>query len=729
MKQNTIRFAIIALALFFAAAFAQTAFAQWSNDPNTSALICNTNSMVNGLTSVSDGAGGVVTAWTQSATGSYELVVQRLGSDGRRLWPAAGIQITNANYYPGVSEFGVVSDGSGGAIVIVSFYFHAANPTPILIQRISNSGQALWGSTGILLRGDSASSPRILSDGSGGAIVAWAEVRNGNLGHYVQRVDGSGNLLWNANGVSVCPTAVFSWYDVNMSSDGSGGAVFVWSDGRAGSSDADIYAERISAAGVVQWLATGVPVAVIPGNQSRPILTPDGSGGVIIAWDDSRGGIYSQRINGAGAVQWALNGIQVCSASSAYSGAIVSDGSGGAVVTWTEYYQSCFEIFRAQRLNGSGTLMWPVGGIEISSCLDGGRPNGRVVNDGEGGFVAVWNKWNGNDCDVYAQRLSMTGARQWISSGVPVSTMPGALDYFWWSGSPQLVLDGRGGVIIPWSLVTGWDFGTMVRSLYAQRLNLDGTLGAPSIIANGGFEQGTANWTMYSAVPNGINFSTVPGGPSGSYTKVHINATSNNMQVYQTYFPLTAGKRYTLGFDAYSPTSRKVFVTVHKHNAPYNSYGFGEWIQLGPNWTHYERQFTAAGFSGTTSDTRLRFYFVYACGAGDDYYFDNVSLAQVLAKAGEQEIAEQPTTFLLEQNFPNPFNPTTTIRFQVPNDGHVSLKVFDMLGREVATLVNEVRDAGLYEAVFDATNLSSGMYFYKLESGSFVQAKKMIIMK
>jgi hypothetical protein len=251
---------------------------------------------------------------------------------------------------------------------------------------------------------------------------------------------------------------------------------------------------------------------------------------------------------------------------------------------------------------------------------------------------------------------------------------------------------------------------------------------APNVIANGGFEQGTANWTMYSAAPNGMSFSTV-GGPSGSYAKVLINATSNNMQVYQTYFSLTAGKRYTIGFDAYSPTSRKVFVTVHKHNAPYGSYGFGEWIQLGPNWTHYERQFTAAGFSGTTSDTRLRFYLVYACAAGDDYYFDNVSLAQVLAKAGEEQIAEQPTAFLLEQNFPNPFNPSTTVRYQIPDVSRVSLKVYDMLGREAATLVDDVRGPGVYEAVFDAKNLSSGMYFYKFESGTFVQTKKMLILR
>jgi glucuronoarabinoxylan endo-1,4-beta-xylanase len=120
---------------------------------------------------------------------------------------------------------------------------------------------------------------------------------------------------------------------------------------------------------------------------------------------------------------------------------------------------------------------------------------------------------------------------------------------------------------------------------------------------------------------------------------------------------------------------------------------------------------------------------VYACGVGDDYYFDNVSLAQVLAKSGEEQITEKPTTFLLEQNFPNPFNPSTTIRFQMPNDGHVSLKVFDLLGREVATLVNETRTAGVYDEVFNASSLASGIYVYRLQAGDYTASKKLILLR
>jgi M6 family metalloprotease-like protein len=89
----------------------------------------------------------------------------------------------------------------------------------------------------------------------------------------------------------------------------------------------------------------------------------------------------------------------------------------------------------------------------------------------------------------------------------------------------------------------------------------------------------------------------------------------------------------------------------------------------------------------------------------------------------------QVETFHLSQNYPNPFNPSTTIRYSVPISEFVSLKIYDALGNEVATLVNEEKPAGNYEVDFNAAGFSSGIYFYKLQAGSFVATKKMILMK
>ena len=85
--------------------------------------------------------------------------------------------------------------------------------------------------------------------------------------------------------------------------------------------------------------------------------------------------------------------------------------------------------------------------------------------------------------------------------------------------------------------------------------------------------------------------------------------------------------------------------------------------------------------------------------------------------------------YKLSQNFPNPFNPTTSIKYSLPEQQFVSVKVFDILGREVASLVNEIKPAGNYEVNFDASNLSSGVYFYQLRAGSFTATGKLILMK
>lgn len=88
-----------------------------------------------------------------------------------------------------------------------------------------------------------------------------------------------------------------------------------------------------------------------------------------------------------------------------------------------------------------------------------------------------------------------------------------------------------------------------------------------------------------------------------------------------------------------------------------------------------------------------------------------------------------PEELKLEQNYPNPFNPSTTIKFELPRSLQVNLTVFDILGREVAALVNEKKDAGVHEVKFDGSNLASGVYFYRLQAGDFVQAKKLVILR
>jgi len=144
--------------------------------------------------------------------------------------------------------------------------------------------------------------------------------------------------------------------------------------------------------------------------------------------------------------------------------------------------------------------------------------------------------------------------------------------------------------------------------------------------------------------------------------------------------------------------------------------------------------FTQIGFvngSGTTTEKQQYVFTDKKVPAGThEYRLRQIDFDGTTSYSGAVAVEiEVPKVFALEQNYPNPFNPATTIKYSVPADGKVTLNIYNVLGEQVAQIINQVQKAGSYETVFDASKLSSGIYFYKLEAGSFNAVKKMILMK
>ena len=152
-----------------------------------------------------------------------------------------------------------------------------------------------------------------------------------------------------------------------------------------------------------------------------------------------------------------------------------------------------------------------------------------------------------------------------------------------------------------------------------------------------------------------------------------------------------------------------------QYQTPYSVIGSGGNLSANSEYTLY----STAGepFIGHSSNTSHNQYegFWYL------YYQDIITSVE--------DDLTMPATFKLEQNYPNPFNPTTIIRFGVPERSNVVLKIYDILGSEVATLVNENLSAGSYKFNFDALNLASGVYLYELKAGNFREIKKMNLLK
>ena len=137
---------------------------------------------------------------------------------------------------------------------------------------------------------------------------------------------------------------------------------------------------------------------------------------------------------------------------------------------------------------------------------------------------------------------------------------------------------------------------------------------------------------------------------------------------------------------------------------------------------------TSATLYGTTPDSSLETSFTLIATDGElSDTLDVIVLVEEQTSVNDQSILTE--SYSLYPNYPNPFNPNTKIEFRIANFGFVSLKVYDVLGNEIATLVNNELPEGEYEIEFDAPGLPNGIYFYQLKAGDFIQTKKMVLLK
>ena len=167
----------------------------------------------------------------------------------------------------------------------------------------------------------------------------------------------------------------------------------------------------------------------------------------------------------------------------------------------------------------------------------------------------------------------------------------------------------------------------------------------------------------------------------------------------------------------------------------------GQWVNQGRYTYTYDAQggLTSASFYGwiNSSWSPMDYHHIFGYWVSDDagnfYSFDRgynfTFIRKVIVTGVASDIGNIAAAYSLSQNYPNPFNPSTKISWQLTVGSQATLKVYDILGREVATLVNDYRQAGKYETEFNAETLPSGVYFYRLQAGLFVEAKKMILLK
>jgi hypothetical protein len=433
-----------------------------------------------------DGAGGAIVAWIDQRDGlSYDVYAQNVRSDGsvNINWPANGIAVCTAA--GDQLNVRVVSESSGG--VIVAWQDTRTGTGDIYAQHVVASGavDALWSVNGVAICSATGTqvNPVAVSDGSGGAIIAWLDFRSGTTSDvYAQHIRASGTVDsdWPVDGRALC-LATGNQQRLTIASDGQGGAIVAWQDFRGGAT-ADIYCSHVLGNGVVDpgWPSDGLIVCDATGSQLVPDVVGDSQHGALVSWYDFRGGstsdIYAQHVGSTGSVDstWPANGRLLCSATGNQQiPRSVSDGAGGAIVAWMDSRnaETGTDLY-AQHIRADGFVdpAWPLDGRALCTAL-GGQTNHTIVQDGAGGAIVSWEDTRTAQFDVYSHHVLASGAVDplWPTNGRAICTLLRSQQL------PVTLADGSGGAILAWD-----DFragGAGFADIYAQRVQADGQLG------------------------------------------------------------------------------------------------------------------------------------------------------------------------------------------------------------------------------------------------------------
>lgn len=560
------------------------------------------------------------------------------------------------------------------------------------------------------------------------------------------------HAAWAPDGVALSPNS--SNYKPSIVSDGLTGSIVAWYGG-AGS---DIVARRLLLDGSVApgWPVT-LPLVVCgaTGLQERPVLVADGSGGALIFWQDARNGsdydIYGQHISAAGLIvattdaNWVTNGIPISSATgNEYTPMAVSDGQGGAIVTWQDGRNGAgnYDI-RAQRVDGNGNLLWASGGVPICAATNN-QINQVIVADGSGGAYIAWQDYrNGTQYDIYVQHINANGVMvtgtgsRWVADGLGVCTAPNSQFY------PQLSQDGAGGVFIGWQ-----DFRTGTDNhIYAQHLTALGALvtGWP----DGGSPVCQAQYSQYYPVlanDGGTNvFIAWQDYRDGTTNHIYAQKlTSDNRGWAQDGLQVTNATNGQFSPQVTSDRQGGAFVTWYdSRNGNSNDIFVQQLNSAGAKNTSWD----VNGLAVCTAPNTQQFPVIATIGTGtsvmtwQDLRAGDLTTSAIFAQqtgtlpaTGVGDDHPSSTTLQLSRAMPNPFKSSSQVRLSLPAAASVTAEILDISGRRVTTLANGKLPAGVHNLLWNGTNakgesVAAGVYLVRVLTPGLNEVQRIVRLK
>jgi len=695
-----------------------------------------------------DGNGGAYIVWQDIRSGvSYDIYAQRVDANGNFLWQQNGVLLSNSagqQYNPQL----IAADTSG---IFVTWQDNRSGAFDIYVQRVDPTGAIRWGSTGLLVCGAASDQiePMITTDGNHGAYIGWLDYRagTGTTDIYCQRITSTGTVAWQTDGVPACTAPNLQW-NLTLIPDGAGGTVLVWQDRRSGTYD-NIFAQRIVSSGKTMWASDGIQIAAMAANQYYPQAVLDGGGGYVVVWQDNRNGtdydIYAQRVASNGGLLWNIPGTSICAAAgNQYNPQIVGQGM-SVFVTWQDRRGSDFNIY-CQRLNLVASPYWHVDGVPVATMpLDQIDP--AVVSDGFQGGIIVWDDYhlNTGSTDLFAHRIGSNGLP---AGGCYRSFAQDSL------GLRSIRFKKGKGVIIAKPNAGNVRDSVFARGAFPNAILLG--IDRRDSARYYGWVYFTGSLYVRNGLPQGITPRPFAKILDRDFTGKMRNPT--NKRYNNRLLGELLALKLNIGISDAGLTQSEFGDLVYHDTSVYAQMINGKRLRdlvlsVDSVMTEY-RKFTSINYSYIATA-------LHTINNAFDGTFDTVSTSPLKVKSTRPVFSipflttstlpatvvpaftpappadeELPNKFTLYQNYPNPFNPYTRIEYVLTEPSIVTLKVYNILGQEVATLIDHTAIEDGHQLIdFDATNIASGVYFYRMIAeplsghGYLTQVKKMMVIR
>ncbi len=767
-----------------------SAFAQWPSNPSQNLLICDHNGEQALPKIAATSGGGCYIAWQDLSSGNYDIYVQRLNTDGVPQWAnPCGILISDHPQDTWLTDWSMITDQGDRCILAINDIRNGSD-RDITAYCIHLDGSFEWGPDGIPISDNDGfePDPQICELGDGSILFAWQNETYINM----RRVSPAGVDLWNppiieftqADGVSI--PRVSACDSTGWASDG-----FVISylaqQGTQFSSPRHLYLRKFFVEGNPLGNPNGIPIMTTNGIgiQMRPDVICDGESGAYSFWYDARGNVhhcYVQHVTWNGTVEWTVNGVQIDASPSELqmSPSAVNTGDGIVIFYQSSNTNQSQGGVQAQYLNTSGQAQWNANGVVIAPLAAEPCFNVKayVQNGNYSVFYSQYAPGSQINTLLRASQLGEAGQSTWTPAIKELCTVVSE------KGRPYTCMNPLNQIIAAWPDARDGDM-----DLYVQNINSSGSLGPlvdlpPSISITTPTEGAVVHDDIVSLVFDVDHFDIAEEGGDG-HVILAVSPPRFGMPMNFDLFnedPVeisldTAGVYH---FDIFlvdndgTPLDPMVMDTLNINYVPLNPSititwptqppDTLEWYDDNPPYFQFIVEDFVVADSGGDGRIHLQvrdfwrneepfessFHVVFDSIEVPLWYFTtNEIVLSLVDYDGNQlvpPIADTvfvrawqvsadpipggiPTEFSIANTYPNPFNSTLSIQYDVPTPAHVSLSVYDLTGRQVATLVNGVQPSGSHTTSWQADSFPSGLYFLNLRSGSHSESRKIVLLK